>query len=394
MTKRMGPLLVALALLALAAPGLRAADEAPVKVGIIFSYTGATASAGRTFDAALALYVKQHGDTVAGHKIEFIKRDDTGIAPDTAKRMAQELIVQEKVDLLAGLAFTPNAIAVAAISTQAKKPLFIVNAATSGIIAKAPYAVRFGFTTAQTTVPFAQWAAKSGMKTAYAMFQDYGPGIDAGAAFAQAFTAAGGKMLGEVRVPLNNADFTAYVQRVKDAKPDAMYVFLNAGGAAQALLRACKDAGFERAGIKVLAAGDLVAENNLPGVGDIAEGLVTSMGYSAWHPSRLNRDFVRGFQTIEPTLLPDFNAAAVYDVVNAIYKVVEAQKGVVDPDRTMELVRGMKFESPRGPIAIDPDTRDIIQNVYIRRTERRAGKLENIEFATIPMVKDPNEGSR
>jgi branched-chain amino acid transport system substrate-binding protein len=308
--------------------------------------------------------------------------------------MAQELIVQEKVDLLAGLAFTPNAIAVAAISTQAKKPLFIVNAATSGIIAKAPYAVRFGFTTAQTTVPFAQWAAKSGMKTAYAMFQDYGPGIDAGAAFAQAFTAAGGKMLGEVRVPLNNADFTAYVQRVKDAKPDAMYVFLNAGGAAQALLRACKDAGFERAGIKVLAAGDLVAENNLPGVGDIAEGLVTSMGYSAWHPSRLNRDFVRGFQAIEPTLLPDFNAAAVYDVVNAIYKVVEAQKGVVDPDRTMELVRGMKFESPRGPIAIDPDTRDIIQNVYIRRTERRAGKLENIEFATIPMVKDPNEGSR
>jgi len=381
-------------MLTLASGGARAADEAPVKVGIIFSYTGATASAGRTFDAAVNLWMKQHGDTVAGHKIVLIRRDDTGIAPDTAKRLAQELIVQDQVDLLAGLAFTPNAIAVAAVSTQAHKPLFIVNSATSGIIAKAPYAVRFGFTTAQTTTPFAQWAAKSGMKTAYTMYQDYGPGIDAGAAFAQAFTAAGGKILGEVRVPLNNADFTAYVQRVKDAKPDVMYVFLNAGGAAQALLRACKDAGFERAGIKVLAAGDLVAENNLPGVGDIADGLITSLDYSAVHDSRLNREFVRGFQALEPTLLPDFNAVAAYDVMNAIYRVVAAQNGKIDPDRTMELVRGMKFESPRGPIAIDPETRDIVQNVYIRKTQRRDGKLVDVEFVTIPMVKDPNESAR
>jgi branched-chain amino acid transport system substrate-binding protein len=369
----------------------RAADAAPVRVGVIFSYSGSTSSAGKTFDAALATWVKKHGDSVAGRKIELIKRDDTGIAPDTARRIAQELIVGEKIDLLAGITFTPNAIAVAGVSTQAKKPLFIVNAATSGIIAKHPYAARFGFTTAQTTVPFAQWAAKSGFKTAYAMFQDYGPGIDAGAAFSSAFTAAGGKMLGEVRVPINNSDFTAYVQRVKDAKPDAMYVFLNAGGAAQSLLRACRDAGFERAGIKVLAAGDLVAENNLPGVGEVAEGLVTSLNYSANHGSRVNRDFVAGFTAIDPTILPDFNATAAYDVMNAIYRVVEGQRGVIDPDRTMELVRGMRFESPRGPIEIDPETRDIIQNVYIRRTERRGGKLVNVEFATIPMVKDPNE---
>ncbi len=382
-------LILALTLVA-SGGGVGAADAPPVKIGIIFSYTGATASAGKTFDAAVNLWMRQHGDTVGGRKIVLIRRDDTGIAPDTAKRLAQELIVQDQVDLLAGLAFTPNAIAVATVSTQAKKPLFIVNSATSGIIAKAPYAVRFGFTTAQTTTPFAQWAAKSGMKTGYALYQDYGPGIDAGAAFSQAFTAAGGKMLGEVRVPLNNADFTAYVQRVKDARPDVLYVFLNAGGAAQALLRACKDAGFERAGIKVLAAGDLVAENNLPGVGDVADGLITSLDYSAWHDSRLNREFVRGFQTLEPALLPDFNAVAAYDVMNAIYRVVAAQKGAIDPDRTMEIVRGMKFESPRGPIAIDPATRDIVENVYIRRTEKQAdGKLANVEFETVPQVKDP-----
>jgi branched-chain amino acid transport system substrate-binding protein len=390
---RRAALILALSLVASGA-GAGAADEPPVKVGIIFSYTGATASAGRTFDAAVNLWMKQHGDTVAGRKIVLIRRDDTGIAPDTAKRLAQELIVQDQVDLLAGLAFTPNAIAVATVSTQARKPLFIVNSATSNIIAKAPYAVRFGFTTAQTTTPFAQWAAKSGAKTGYALYQDYGPGIDAGAAFSQSFTAAGGKMLGEVRVPLNNADFTAYVQRVKDAHPDVLYVFLNAGGAAQALLRACKDAGFEKAGIKVLAAGDLVAENNLPGVGDVADGLITSLDYSATHDSRLNREFVRGFQSLEPTLLPDFNAVAAYDVMNAIYRVVAAQKGAIDPDKTMEIVRGMKFESPRGPIAIDPETRDIVQNVYIRKTQHQNGKLVSIEFATIPMVKDPNEGPR
>jgi branched-chain amino acid transport system substrate-binding protein len=371
--------------------GARAAD--PIKIGVLYSYTGSTATAGRTFDAALNLFTKEHGDTIAGRKVVLIRRDDTGIAPDTAKRLAQELIVQEHVDLLLGLTFTPNAIAVAGLSTQARKPLFIVNAATSGIIAKAPYAVRFGFTTAQTTVPLAQWAAKSGKKTAYTMFQDYGPGIDAGAAFAQAFTAAGGNVLGEVRIPIANADFTAYVQRVKDAKPDVMYVFLNAGGAAQALLKACKDAGFDRLGITVLASGDVVAENALPGLGDVADGLVTTMNYSAWHPSALNRAFVKGFQTFEPALLPDFGAVAAYDALNAAYRAIAAQNGAVDPDRTIELVRGMAFESPRGPIRVDPETRDLVQNVYIRKTQRRQGRLENVEFATIPMVKDPNEAA-
>jgi branched-chain amino acid transport system substrate-binding protein len=373
----------------------RAADPStssgPLKVGVIFSYTGATAVAGRVFDAAVALYMREHGDTVAGRKVELIKRDDTGIAPDTARRLAQELIVNDKVDLLAGIVFTPNAIAVAGVSTAAHKPLFIVNAATSNIIAKHPYAVRFGFTTAQTTVPFGQWAAKNGIKTAYVVYQDYGPGVDAAKAFSEGFTGSGGRVVGEVAMPLNTTDFTAYMQRVKDARPDAMYVFINATGAGQSLLKACKDAGFTQAGIKILAEGSLVTENNLNAVGDLADGIVTSADYTAWHPSRANAAFVRGFQSIEPTLMTDFTAVAAYDVMHAIYAVVAAQNGNVDPDRTVELAKHLKFESPRGPIAIDPDTRDIVLNVYIRRTEKKNGKLVNTEIVTIPMVKDPYE---
>lgn len=388
---------VAALLLALSATlaGARAADPLPpFKVGIVFSYTGATPTTGRTFDAAIAAWMKQHGDTVAGRKIVLVRRDDGGIAPDTAKRLAQELIVQDNVDMLMGAAFTPNAIALAGVSTQAKKPFFIANAATSGIIAKAPYTARFGFTTNQQVEPMAQWAYRQGSRTAYLLYQDYGPGLDAGRAFTDGFTTAGGKIVGEVRVPINNADFTAYVQRAKDAKPDVLYVWLNAGGAAQAVLKAAKEAGFDRLGIKLLAAGDLVAENNLASVGDLAEGLITSMNYSAWHDSKVNRDYVAAFTAIEPGLLPDFNATAAYDAMNAIYRVVEAQKGTIDPDKTMELVRGMKFESPRGPLLIDPETRDAVQNMYIRRTERKGGRLVNTEIATVPNVRDTFESPK
>ena len=388
---RRGAFVAAVAALTLA-PHSTYADQAPLRIGLIFSYSGSGASAaGKNFDGGWLAYMKQHGDTVAGRKIEIIKRDDTGIAPETARRLAQELIVQDHVDIIAGMTFTPNSIAVGTISTQAKKLFFIVNSATSGIIAKVPYAARFGFTTAQMTAPLATWAAKNGIKTAYSVFQDYGPGIDAGTQFAESFTAAGGKMLGEVRVPVTNSDFTAYVQRVKDAKPDAIYVFLNAGGGGAAMLKACRDAGFERAGIRILVSGDVVAENNLPGIGDAALGVVSSFNYSMTHDSKLNRDFVAAYQSVEPGVDPDFTSVAAYDTMAAIYKAAEAQKGNLDPDKTIELVRAMKFESPRGPIAIDPDTRDLIQNVYIRKTERRNGKLVNVEFATVPMVRDPKE---
>ncbi len=385
--------LVAAAFAALTAGSGARADLPPLKIGIVYSYSGGGATLGKTLDGALDAWTALHGDTVAGRKVVFIKRDDTGIAPETARREAQELIVQDHVDLLMGSALTPNAVAVAGVSTQAKVPFFIVNAATSGILAKQPYSARFGFTEAQATVPLAQWALKSGIKTAYVIFQDYGPGIDAGQTFEKTFQAGGGQLLGEARVPVNNQEYAAYIQRAKDTKPQALYVFLNNGGGSVAFLHGCKAAGYGRAGIQILAAGALVDEDYLPVIGDAADGLITSLNYSTDHDSELNHLFVKTFAKVtgNGSIVPDFGSVATFDVMAAIYKVVAAQNGTVDPDKTMELVKALKFESPRGPIAIDPLTRDLVQNIYIRRTIKRHGAFVNVEFETIPMVHDPNE---
>jgi len=382
--------LVLVTVLAALTSSARAADQ-PLKIGFIASYSGESAEQGHIIDTAVAAFLKTHGTTVAGREIQLLKRDDTGIAPDVSRRLAQELIVQDKVDLLMGVVYTPNAIAVAGVSTAAKVPFLLVNASTSNIIAKAPYTTRYGMTTPQVTMPLAQWALKNGFKTAYAVFQDYGPGIDAGKAFTEAFTAGGGRMLGEVRVPLTNADYNAYLQRVKDAKPDVMFVFDNATSGGPQCLKAYRELGLDKAGIKIISLGAFVDETNLPATGDAALGVISSFDYSSTHDSKVNRDFVRAYKAIDPKSDPDFVAVAAWDALTAAYKVIAAQGGKVDPDKTMTLLRGMAFESPRGPIMIDPDTRDIVQNVYLRRTEKKNGKLVNTEFATIPMVKDPYE---
>jgi branched-chain amino acid transport system substrate-binding protein len=369
------------------------AQQGPIKIGVVLSYSGGdNVILGKMADAAFAAYMKQHGDTIAGRKVELIKRDDTGIAPEVATRLAQELIVQEHVDLLIGASYTPNAIAMGAVSTKAKVPYFIVNAATSNIFKTNPYTARFGFTTGQISQPFANWAYKNGAKTAYAVFQDYGPGIDAGTTFEKTFTAAGGKVLGESRMPLDTKDFSAYIQKVKDAKPDVMFLFINATGGGVDFIKALNSSGFDKTAIKFLATGDLVDEAILPTEGDTAMGITTTFTYSAMHDSKMNRDFITAFKAAYGSnQLPTFEAAQAYDAIAAAYKVLEAQKGVIDPDKTMEIVKGMKFESPRGPIEIDPQTRDIIQNVYFRKVERRNGLLGNYEFSNTPMVKDPNE---
>jgi branched-chain amino acid transport system substrate-binding protein len=391
----MSRFLVSLAALACAAgvPLAAYAQQPPVKVGIVFSYSGGdNVEQGKEFDAALAAYVKEHGDTVAGRKIEFVKRDDGGIAPDVARRLTQELIVQDKVDLLVGTSYTPNALAMSQVSTQAKVPFFIVNASTSGILAKAPYTARFGFTQAQITDAFGRWAAKTQGQTAYLLYQDYGPGIDAGTTFGKAFTAAGGTVLGEARIPVDNRDFTAYVQRAKDAKPKILYAFVNATGGGIEFLKAIKDSGIEKTGTKVLVNGALVNEAILPAEGDSALGVYSTSDYTSTHDSALNRQFVRDFKAAYGAdQAPSFIAVAAYDAIAAAYKVIEAQRGTIDPDKTMALVEALKFESPRGPIAIDPATRDIILNAYFMRAERRNGALGNYEFETTPMVKDPSE---
>lgn len=364
------------------------ADEPPLKIGIIGSYTGGAADFGRDVDAAYAAYVKEHGDTVAGRKIEFIRRDTGGPNPDVVRRLVQELITSDKVDLITGMEFTPNALAAASLSTQAKMPVLIVNAATTDILKNAPYMVRFGFTTAQIVTPFAQWAAKNGYHDVYSIYTDYGPGIEAGNSFRTAFTAAGGKILGEVKPPLISPDYSAYVQRAKDAKPQAIFIFAPAADHPPIFLRAFRDAGLADAGVKILATGDLVNESQLGILGDPALGMITTFDYSDAHNSALNHAFVKAFHEASgKNLRPDFTGAAAYDVINAVYKVVEAQHGKLDPDRTIALLKGMSFESPRGPIAIDAN-RDIVQNVYFRKVEKVDGELRNIEFATVPNVND------
>lgn len=388
---------VAAALVLATGPSLGGAQApAPFKVGVIQSYSGGdNVAIGKGVDAAFAAYMKKYGDTVAGRKIVLIKKDDGGIAPDVAKRLAQELIVQDKVDMLVGTSYTPNAIAVAGVSTAAKKPFFIVNAATSNIFAKQPYTARFGFTTAQITVPAARWAIQQGYKSAYAVYQDYGPGIDAGQAFEKTFQAEGGKLLGESRIPVNNLDFSAYIQRVKDAKPDLMFVFINASGGGTQFLKAIKEAGLEKAGTKLLATGDIVNEPILQASGEAANGIITTFDYSSAHDSAINREFVRLWQAAYPTKteLPDFVSVAAWDALNAVYYVLREQKGQFDPDKTMELIKGYKWNSPRGTAEIDAATRDIVQNVYLRRTERnpKTGLLQNTEFNVVRMQKDPNE---
>jgi branched-chain amino acid transport system substrate-binding protein len=375
---------------ALLITGAAGADAPPLKIGLVATLSGNFTQAGKTGDAAIAAFFKEHGDTVAGRKVIVIKRDDGGNAPDTAKRLAQELIVSEHVDFLMGLVYSPNAKAVGDVSTSGKKPTFITNAAANGILEPNPYMARFSYTEGQLTTPLAQWTLKNNIKSVYTIVLDYATGIDAAAGFSSVFTGGGGKVLGEVRVPINAQDYAPYVQRIKDAHPQAIFAFLSVSAAP--FLKAWDAAGGPASGIKILATGDLTNETMLPAYGDAALGVITSMNYAASHNSPLNRQLARDMHAADPSIdSPDFASVATYDVMQAIYKVVEAQKGNVDPDKTMALVRGMKIESPRGPITIDPQTRDIVQNIYIRRVEKVDGKYQNTEIATYPNVRDPIE---
>jgi branched-chain amino acid transport system substrate-binding protein len=375
-------------------PAAAAADEEPLKIGLVGSFSGGAAQWGISVDAAFAAYQKLHGDKAGGRKIEFLRRDTTGPNPDIVRRLVQELISRDKVEMIAGIEFTPNALAAAGLSTRAKVPLLIVNAATTEILTNAPYTARFGFTTAQIVTPFATWAAHNGFKDVYAIYTDYGPGIEAGNAFKKAFTEAGGNVVGEVKPPLVSPDYSAYVQRVKDAKPQAIFIFAPAADHPQIFLKAYRDAGLGDAGVKILATGDLTNESVLPNLGDPALGMITTFDYSEVHDSALNREFVKAFYAAaREGTRPDFTAAAAYDVINAIYKIVDAQHGKLDAEKTMAMLKGMSFESPRGPIAIDQN-RDIVQNVYFRKVEKVDGKLQNVEFQTVPMVDDHGQPTK
>jgi branched-chain amino acid transport system substrate-binding protein len=379
---------------AFGAMSAQAADE-PLRIGLIATYSGPYADYGRQFDAGVALYLKEHGGKVAGRPVEIIKKDTAGPAPDAAKRIAQELVVRDKVSVLTGLDFSPNAYAVAAIATQAKIPTLVMNAASSAITSSSPYVARLSFTVQQVTDPMARWMARQGVKEAYTVVADYASGTDAETAFKKAFAAAGGKVVGEVRTPMNNPDFSAYVQRIKDAKPQAVFFFFPSGVMPPAFLKVWKERGMEEAGIKLYATGEATDDSYLDATGDVALGLVTSHHYSYAHASPKNQKFVKDFAAEFGTKLrPSYFAVTAYDTMAAIDLALAKTRGDLAGFKFMEALKGLKFESPRGPIEIDPATRDIVQTVYIRKTERVKGELVNVEFDKFERVKDPAKESQ
>ncbi len=379
---------LALAVLGLATSHV-SAQPAPIKIGVVLGFTGLSAVLGAQVNDAIAAFTQEHGDTIAGRKVVIVRRDTGGPIPDAAARVTQDLIVNEKVDLIIGPEYSPSTAAITRISTEAKKPVFVITATQNGIVDNAPYMVLFGFSQRQYEAPYARWAAKNGIHNLFMLYANFTAGIDAVNTFREIYTGAGGNVVGDVGFPLNATEFSAYAQRVKDAKPDALWLFLVPGVQPGLILKALHDVGVVGPGskMKILDNGGITDEPNLDGMGDSALGVISSFIYSDAHPSRVNRDFVDRFEKIDPKNRPDFIGAIAYDCMTAAYKVLAAQNGVIDPDKTMALVKGMKFEGPRGPVEIDPATRTATQNVYIRRVERRGGHLVNVEFETTPMLK-------
>jgi branched-chain amino acid transport system substrate-binding protein len=363
-----------------------------IKIGFITSYSGLNANLGPYMERAVRLYIKQHGKELPpGVKIELLVRDDTGVNPDRARQLAQELVVREKVNLLAGVVFTPNAMSIAPIATEAKVPFVIMNAGTSVITARSPYIVRTSFTLWQSSYPLGQWAAKR-YKTAYTMVSDFGPGHDSEEAFIKGFTEGGGKIVGSVRVPLQNPDFAAYMQRVKDAKPDALKVFIPAGKTATAVMKNFSDLGLDKAGIKLIGPGDITTDEELPNMGDVALGVLTVHHYSAAASRPANKAFVEAWKKeYGANETPNFLSAGSWDGTAMIFEAIKQQKGKLDPDKTMEIFKSWKWaDSPRGPISIDPETRDVVHNEYLREVRKVDGKLANVELETVATaVKDP-----
>ena len=376
---------------ALAALWLSAADSGfaqdTVKIGFILPMTGQQQSTGKQESAAIKLFMAQHGDTVAGKKIELIIRDDSAV-PDNTKRIAQELIVNDKVAFVAGFGITPAALAVAPLSKESKTLEIVTAAGTSIITERSPYIARTSFTMAQSTVPMADWAADNGIKKVVTMISDYGPGIDSEQSFTAEFKKKGGEVLEAIRFPLASPDFAPFLQRAADQKPDAIFVFVPSGQGG-IFVKQFVERGLDKAGIKLIGPGDTMDDDLLNGMGDAVIGTVTAHMYSADHDSATNKAFVAAFEKANGGMRPNFMAVSAYDGMHLIYEALKKTGGKTDGDSLIDAMKGMAWESPRGPISIDPQTRDIVQNIYIRKVEKKNGQLYNIEFATFQAIKDP-----
>ena len=354
--------------------------------------SGPFAGYGKQIEHGVKLYLSTHGDTFGGRKVELIVKDDSpGTAGDVSKRLAQELVVKDKVDILAGFGLTPSAFAVAPVATEAKKPMVVMNAATSAVTAKSNYIVRTSMTLPQNSAPMASWAAKNKIKKVFILVADYGPGHDAQAQFKKTFTAAGGEIVDEVRAPVKNPDFAPFLQKIKDAKPEAVFMFLPPGSETIAFMKGFTERGLDKAGIRLISTGDLTDEDVLDAIGDPALGLITSFHYAEAHKSPENKAYTEAYYKAYPKDRPNFMSVGGYDGMQLIAEVLKKTNGNTDGDRFIEAAKGMKWVSPRGPIEIDPATRDIVQTIYIRKVEKVNGKLQNVEFDQVPDFKDPGK---
>jgi branched-chain amino acid transport system substrate-binding protein len=360
----------------------------PLKIGLILPLTGPFASTGKQIEAACRLYIAKNGDTVAGRKVELIVKDDTGLAPETTKRIAQEMVVQDKVSVLAGFGLTPLALAAAPVATEAKVPMIVMAAATGMIPTRSPFIVRTGFTLPQVTAPIAEWAAKNKIKRVVTMVTDYGPGLDAEKTFVAVFKAAGGEVVESIKTPLRNPDYAPFLQRAKDAKPDALFVFVPSGEGL-AVMKQFDERGLKQAGIRLIGTGDVTDDDLLESMGAPAVGIITSFHYSAAHDSPENKAYVEGMMKANNGMRPNFHSVGGYDGMHLIYEAVKKAGASATGEQLVEAMKGQKWMSPRGPMSIDPATRQTIQNVYLREVKMVNGKPWNVEFDKFENVKDP-----
>jgi len=360
----------------------------PARIGLILPLTGPFASTGRQIEAAVRLYMARNGDTVAGRKLELLVRDDGGLAPETTKRLAQELIARDKVMFLAGFGLTPLAFATAPVATESKTPMIVMGGATSVIPQRSPFIVRAGFTVPQITAPIAQWATKNGIKRVVSSVTEFAPGLECEKTFIKFFTDGGGTIVESMRTPLQNPDFAPFLQRMKDAKPDAVFIFVPSGQGA-AIMKQFADRGLKEAGIKLIGTGDILDDDLLEAIGPPALGAITSHHYSAAHDSPENREYVAAFMKANDGKRPNFMSINGYDGMHVIYEMLRKTGGNGSGEQLVEAAKGLSWVSPRGPMSIDPVTRDVVQNIYIRRCEMKDGKLWNIEFDRVENVKDP-----
>jgi branched-chain amino acid transport system substrate-binding protein len=381
-----------LAALLVAVASAAGAAEDTVKIGLILPMTGPFASTGRQVEAGVRLYVQQNGATAAGRKVEIVLRDDGGVA-ENSKRIAQELLVRDKIDILAGFGLTPIALAVAPLATETKTPMIVMAAGTAIVTERSPYIVRTSFAQAQSVVVIADWAAKQGLRKAVSVVSDFAPGYDSETYFKERFTQAGGEVTAAVRVPLLNPDFAPYLQRVRDASPQGLYVFVPAGQAA-AFMRQFRERGLDQSGIRLFGAGDITDDDVLNQMGDTMLGTVTAYYYSAAHPTPKNKAFVDGVRQANNGMRANFFAVAGYDGMHVVYAALAKTGGKTEGDGFIAAAKGMTWESPRGPMTIDAETRDVVHDIYLRKVEKVDGELWNVEFAAVAQVKDPVKAAR